>query len=134
MKEWLTAVMDGDRMPSKNEFDMDYEEFLRDKLKNKEITEEQKKSLLKSRKQRLHFEVMNMFRLTHRLVSGQIVSFVPFLYVLIWKGIFFPRRRSLRRLTDCAGSITPSFTGRCFIRERSPTSRKNLFRWRSVRM
>ena len=80
MKEWLTAVMDGDRMPSKNEFDMDYEEFLRDKLKNKEITEEQKKSLLKSRKQRLHFEVMNMFRLTHRLVSGQIVSFVPFLY------------------------------------------------------
>lgn len=48
MKEWLTAVVDGDRMPSKNEFDMDYEEFLRDKLKNKEITEEQKKSLLKS--------------------------------------------------------------------------------------
>lgn len=37
MKEWLTAVMDGDRMPSKNEFDMDYEEFLRDKLKIKRL-------------------------------------------------------------------------------------------------
>ena len=35
---------------------------------------------MKDSEQKLHFEVTNMFRITHRLVSGQIVSFVPFLY------------------------------------------------------
>ncbi len=80
MKEWLEAIMDGKRMPSKNEFDMDYEETLRDKVKNKEITKVQQESLLKDQKQKLHFEVTNMFRVTHRLVSGQIINFVPFLY------------------------------------------------------
>lgn len=80
MKEWLQAIMNGERMPSKNEFDLDYEENLRDKVKNKEITSQQRDGLLKDSEQKLHFEVTNMFRITHRLVSGQIVSFVPFLY------------------------------------------------------
>lgn len=80
MKEWLQAIASGERMPSKNEFDMDYEESLRDKVKNKEITKQQQENLLKDQTQKVHFEVMNMFRSTHRLVSGQIITFVPFLY------------------------------------------------------
>ena len=80
MKEWLTAIAKGEREPSKNEFDMDYDEFLRDKLKNKEITPAQQETLKRDRERKLNFEIDNMFRVNHRLVSGQVSIFVPFLY------------------------------------------------------
>lgn len=80
MKEWLTAIANGEREPSKNEFDMDYEEYLRDKKKNKEITPQQQEALSRDRERKLDFEVNNMFRVNHRLVNGQITTFVPFLY------------------------------------------------------
>jgi hypothetical protein len=80
MKEWLEMIMSGERNPSKNEFDMDYEEHLRDRRKNGEITEQEEKELAKDTLQKLDFEISNMFRSTHRLVSGQVSTFVPFLY------------------------------------------------------
>lgn len=80
MKEWLTAIIQGEREPSKNEFDMDYDEFLRDQKKNKAITPQQHEALSRSREHKLEFEINNMFRVNHRLVSGQITTFVPFLY------------------------------------------------------
>ncbi|MBO5484547.1 MAG: hypothetical protein J5979_05000 [Lachnospiraceae bacterium] len=80
MKEWLTAILKGEREPSKNEFDMDYDEFLRDQRKNNAITPQQQEALSNSREHKLDFEINNMFRVNHRLVSGQITIFVPFLY------------------------------------------------------
>lgn len=80
MKEWLQAIYRGEREPSKNEFDMDYEEYLRDKRKNKEITEQEQKVLQTDQMKKLDFEIQNMFRVNHRLVNGQISIFVPFLY------------------------------------------------------
>lgn len=80
MKEWLEAIMKGEREPSKNEFDMDYEEYLRDKVKNKEITPQEQGTLQKDVLKKLHFEIHNMFRVNHRLVNGQVTTFVPFLY------------------------------------------------------
>lgn len=80
MKEWLEAIMNGEREPSKNEFDMDYEEYLRDKVKNKEITPQEQGTLQKDLLKKVHFEIHNMFRVNHRLVNGQITTFVPFLY------------------------------------------------------
>lgn len=80
MKEWLEAIMRGEREPSKNEFDMDYEEYLRDKVKNKEITPQEQSTLQKDVLKKVNFEIHNMFRVNHRLVNGQITTFVPFLY------------------------------------------------------
>lgn len=80
MKEWLTAILEGKKEPSKNEFDMDYSEYLRDQKKRKAITEQEYVALGNDTKKKLEFEINNMFRNNHRLVSGQITSFVPFLY------------------------------------------------------
>lgn len=80
MKEWLTAIAMGEREPSKSEFDLDYEESLREKKKTKEITQEQYEKLQKNKKQKVDFEIDNMFKVNHRLVNGQISTFVPFLY------------------------------------------------------
>lgn len=80
MKEWLTAIAKGEREPSKNEFDMDYEESLREKKKMKEITQQEMEKDQRDTVKKVDFEVDNMFRVNHRLVNGQITSFVPFLY------------------------------------------------------
>lgn len=80
MKEWLTLVYEGKRLPSKSEFDQDFEEHLRELKKNKEITDEEAKAWIKDPVRRVRYEIHNMFAYNNRIVSGQVTSFVPFLY------------------------------------------------------
>lgn len=79
MREWLTLIYEGKKLPSKSEFDMDYEEYVRSKKKSKEITEEQADKMLHDSLNKLHYEINNMFAYNNRLLSGQISTFVPFL-------------------------------------------------------
>lgn len=80
MKEWLTRIYEGKCLPSKSEFDQDFEEYLRELKKTKEITEEEAKARIKDPVLRVQYEIRNMFTYNNRIVSGQITSFVPFLY------------------------------------------------------
>ena len=59
---------------------LDYEDFLRDQKKTGRITEAQMKEQLEDRDAKLDYEITNMFRVNHRLVSGQASVFVPFLF------------------------------------------------------
>lgn len=79
MKQWLTLIYLGKRLPSKNEFDMDYEEHIRSRRKSNEITEEEKNKALYDLTARLDYEIKNMFQYNCRLASGQMGAFVPFL-------------------------------------------------------
>lgn len=80
VREWLTWVYEGKRDPSKNEFDQEYSEMLRELKKSGEITEEEEVEKFKDMDERLHYEIQNLFRYNHRLVNGQLSIFVPFLY------------------------------------------------------
>ncbi|MGN1083831.1 MAG: cyclic nucleotide-binding domain-containing protein, partial [Lachnospiraceae bacterium] len=80
VREWLTWVYEGKREPSKNEFDQEYAEMLREMKKSGQITEEEEAAKLKNPEERLHYEIQNLFRYNHRLVNGQLSIFVPFLY------------------------------------------------------
>lgn len=80
IKEWLTLIYQGKRLPSKSEFDQDYEEHLRELKKNKEITDEEALQRLKNPVLKVQYEIHNMFAYNNRIVSGQVTSFVPFLY------------------------------------------------------
>lgn len=80
IREWLTWVYEGKREPSKNEFDQEYSEMLREMRKSGQINEEEEKEKFKDYNERLHYEIQNLFRYNHRLVSGQLSIFVPFLY------------------------------------------------------
>lgn len=80
MKEWLLRIYEGKCLPSKSEFDQDFEEHLRELKKNKEITDEEAKARLRDPVQRVQYEIRNMFTYNNRIVSGQVTSFVPFLY------------------------------------------------------
>ncbi len=80
IKEWLLCIYRGEKEPSKNEFDLDYADMLRDRRKKGEITEVKEKELQLNQKDKVIYEINNMFRYNHRVVSGQISTFVPFLW------------------------------------------------------
>jgi len=79
MKDWLIHIYEGDKEPSKNEFDLDYKEMLRERRKKVEITEIEEKALQFDFTKKVNYEIHNMFRYNHRLVNGQITTFIPFL-------------------------------------------------------
>lgn len=86
IKQWLTAIYEGKKEPSKSEFDMDYNETLRDMKKNGQITEEEMKVAQTDTRRKFTYEVENMFRYNSRIVSGQISIFVPVLYKDLFMG------------------------------------------------
>lgn len=79
MKQWLTLIYKGEKLPSKSEFDLDYEEYIRSLRKTNEVTEEEAKKRFNDKMARLDYEIQNLFRYNNRLVNGQILTFVPFL-------------------------------------------------------
>lgn len=80
MYDWLSAVYEGKKEPSKSEMDMDYAESLREKKKNKEVTEEQAKKLAEDVNAKLEYEINNMLTYNNRIISGQGMSFIPVLH------------------------------------------------------
>jgi len=81
MNQWLTQIMNGNKMPSKNEFNMDYEEYLRDMKKtNSFASPEEEKDYHENPIRKVQFEIKNIFRLNARVLSGQPVVAVPFLH------------------------------------------------------
>lgn len=77
--EWLKAVYRGEKEPSKNEFDMDYNAYLLDLRKNGEITVDQVKKFQDSQEMKLQFEIKNMFTTVNRITYGKITTFCPIL-------------------------------------------------------
>ncbi|BCN28748.1 cyclic nucleotide-binding domain-containing protein [Anaeromicropila herbilytica] len=80
MKDWLIQIYEKKKEPSKNEFDLDYVENLREIKKSTKLTPEQEKDYLENPRTRVNYEIMNMFRYNNRLVNGQMSIFVPILY------------------------------------------------------
>lgn len=97
VREWLSWVYEGKREPSKNEFDQEYSEMLREQKKTGQITEEEEKEKFKDYDERLHYEIQNLFRYNHRLVNGQLSIFVPVLYEELLGGD--PERSFLSKAT-----------------------------------
>lgn len=80
IKDWLLSIYRGEKEPSKSEFDLDYNDMLREMRKKREITEAQERELKSNQREKVLYEINNMFRYNHRVVSGQISIFVPFLW------------------------------------------------------
>lgn len=80
IREWLRLVYEGKKEPSRSDLDMTFEENLRDMKKRGLLTDEQMRAAATDRKNRLDYEIHNMFSCNDRLVNGQISTFVPILY------------------------------------------------------
>lgn len=79
MTDWLKAIYNGDKMPSKNEFDKDYVEFIRDKKREEHLTPEQERALLEDNIAKVKYEINNLLKYNCRILSGNMLSFTPML-------------------------------------------------------
>lgn len=76
---WLKAVYRGEKEPSRNEFDLDYQGYIADLRKHGEIQKEEAEKLLKNQEEKLKFEIKNMFTSGNRITYGKISTFCPIL-------------------------------------------------------
>ncbi len=80
MTEWLRAIYNGEKEPSKNDMGLDFAEYLREQKKSGEIDDMQERMFLETPAKRIEYEIRNVMLHSARVVSGQLSVFVPFLY------------------------------------------------------
>lgn len=75
--DWLKAVWEGKREPSRNEFDEDYSTHLRTLKATKQITAAEEAALLQDSQKKVEYELKNMFPTVNKMTFGRISSFCP---------------------------------------------------------
>lgn len=76
--QWLRLIYTGKKDPSVNEFSVDYAAHLRERKKNKEITQQEEINLFRDSRKRVEYEIDNMFRSANKTMSSAVTSFCPF--------------------------------------------------------
>ncbi len=75
--EWLLAIYQGKKEPSRNEMDMDYRDYILEQKKMGRLTQEQEAALMQNNGSKVIFELTNMFPVINRLTFGQLSIFCP---------------------------------------------------------
>lgn len=75
--EWLRAIYDGKKAPSRNEFDTDYQAYVHELKISGKITAAEETGMLKDKKKQVLFELQNMFQSVNKITFGRISSFCP---------------------------------------------------------
>jgi CRP-like cAMP-binding protein len=76
-REWLTAIYEGKKEPSRNELDTDYSGYLRELRQGGKITVEEEKKMLGDLMGRLRYEIENVFPIANKITYGRLDSFCP---------------------------------------------------------
>lgn len=77
--EWLCNIYWGKAEPSRNEFDLDYKGYLKEQLRQGAISAQDYDFLQDDIKNKVRFEIHNMFQSGHRICFGKVTSFCPIL-------------------------------------------------------
>jgi len=77
--EWLLAIYEGEKEPSRNEFDLDYPAYLREQRSSGNITAHDEKRMLESDIDKVYFELENVFPIVNKMTFGRISTFCPVL-------------------------------------------------------
>lgn len=75
--EWLHAIYDGKKAPSRNEFDTDYQAHVHELKITGKISASEETAMLKDREKQVLFELQNMFQSVNKITFGRISSFCP---------------------------------------------------------
>ena len=76
--DWLKAIYDGKKEPSRNEFDMDYSDFVRSERVAGKITAQEEKDMLEDSKAKVEYELKNFFPSANKMTFGHISTYCPF--------------------------------------------------------
>lgn len=75
--EWMKAVYNGEREPSRNEFDADFPAYVHELKTSGKITAQMEKEMVEDNREKMLFELNNMFPLVNKITFGRITSFCP---------------------------------------------------------
>lgn len=75
--EWLHAIYNGKKTPSRNEFDTDYQAHVHELKVSGKISAAEEANMLKDREKQVLFELQNMFQSVNKITFGRISSFCP---------------------------------------------------------
>lgn len=75
--DWLKAIYNGEKEPSRNEFDVDYADHIRELKATKRITENEAKKMMGDRILKVKYELSNLFRTANKITFGRISTFCP---------------------------------------------------------
>lgn len=78
--EWLKEIYEGKKDPSRNSFEQDYRDWLREEKRNGSITEKQEKEYLEDNHRKVLFEIDSLFVSNNKIVNGKLSTYVPVLY------------------------------------------------------
>ncbi len=81
MSDWLLKIYHEEEIPSKNEFDQEYTDFVREIKKNEGLSPAEEKRLLDDAPSKVHYEIKNMLKYNSRLLNGNLLSFYPMLHM-----------------------------------------------------
>lgn len=79
MYEWLKSILRGENEPCRNEFDLDYNAYLNELKKTGKINADEQKRLADNLREKVQYEMRNMFVSTNRATYGKISTFCPIL-------------------------------------------------------
>lgn len=77
MYDWLLAIYHGEKEPSRNKFDEDYNDHINSLKAQKKINESQAKELLADLKNKVLYEIKNLFPIVNKITYGRISSYCP---------------------------------------------------------
>lgn len=75
--DWLLAVYNGKKAPSRNEFDEDYTDYLAKEKAKGNITAAQASTMEKDPMGRVNFELQNLFPQANKVTYGRVTTFCP---------------------------------------------------------
>ncbi|MCM1122290.1 MAG: cyclic nucleotide-binding domain-containing protein [Eubacterium sp.] len=75
--EWLHAIYDGKKTPSRNEFDTDFQAHVHELKVTGKISPAEEANMLKDREKQVLFELQNMFQSVNKITFGRISTFCP---------------------------------------------------------
>lgn len=79
MLEWFKAVFEGRKLPSRNEFAVDYAKYVRTLVKEGRISIASEEEMLTNGREKIIYELNNMFASVNKMTYGRPHSFCPVL-------------------------------------------------------
>lgn len=75
--DWLVAIYQGKKEPSRNEFEQDYNDYLHKQKANGSITDAELKAMENDARAKVNYELHNMFPAANKITYGRISIFCP---------------------------------------------------------
>ncbi len=104
--DWLLAIYQGNKEPSRNEFDEDYSDYVHKQKFSGNITEQEAKELEQDTMAKVRFELQNLFPSANKVTYGRIATFCP----------LFTEDNVLKELSD--SYVTASAVGKALAQIR----------------